>query len=99
MHQAANRFPAGDDSAEQDNADDEDAGEVLDTPEPVRESGAGLTPHEAERHPERHRRRSVPAIVDGVGAHPPAAPRAHPPAPSRPRTSATATGPPVPPRA
>ncbi len=53
--------------ARQDHAHDRDAGEVLDPPESEREARARRAAGEAERDPERERRRGVAHVVDRIG--------------------------------
>src|SRR5215208_8238332 len=55
VDQAVDRLIAGEKRAEEDDADDGNASQILDTPETVSESLARLAPGQDERDPQRNR--------------------------------------------
>src|SRR6266446_2707167 len=67
MNQAVHRLPARHDRAQQDDADNRHAGQILDPPESIGEARAWLTASKAKGDPERHRGHRIADIVDGVG--------------------------------
>ena len=67
VEQAVDRLPAGDDRAEQDDANDDDPGQVLDPAEAVGEARRRRAARQRERDPERDRGAGIAEVVDRVG--------------------------------
>mgnify|MGYP001359701520 CR=1 FL=1 len=67
MDQPLNGFVPREQSAEEDNRDDGDAGEVFDAAEAVGEALTGFAPRQHERDPQRNGSHGVADVVDGIG--------------------------------